>query len=72
MTTQQITMLAMAAVGAGLFFAGRHFAGKFASDQPTFIPATMVTARGFASYAATVLSWAGALLAAFCLFILFT
>ncbi|MDD2806559.1 MAG: hypothetical protein PHV33_13490 [Elusimicrobiales bacterium] len=71
MTTQQLTMLGMAAVGAGLFFGGRHFAKKFASDQPTFIPAAMVTARGVASYVSTVAAWAGLALACVCLFLLF-
>lgn len=72
MTTQQFTMIALAAAGTGLFFAGRYFAAKFSSDEPSFIPATMVTARGFASYAATVASWAGLVLAAACLALLFT
>jgi len=72
MTTQQLTILIMAAGGAGVFFAGRHFAKKFSSDEPAFIPANMVTARGMAAYASTVASWAGALLAAVCLFLFFS
>ncbi|MDO8806000.1 MAG: hypothetical protein Q7R35_16405 [Elusimicrobiota bacterium] len=72
MTTQQLTILLMAAAGAGLFFAGRYFAKKFSSEEPTFIPATMVTARGIASYVSTVASWAGALLAAVCVFLFFS
>ncbi len=72
MTTQQITMAALAAAGTVLFFAGRYFAEKFSSDEPGFIPATMVTARGAASYIASVVSWAGLVLAAACLALLFT
>ena len=72
MTPQDLTILGMAAAGAGFFFGGRHFARKFSSNEPTFIPATLVTARGIASYASTVISWTGALMAAICIFILFT
>ena len=72
MTTQQLTMLGMAATGAVVFFAGRHFARKFSSDEPSFIPATMVTARGIASYAATLASWAGILITIVCVFLLFS
>ena len=72
MTPQQLTLFIMAAVGAGLFFGGRHFAKHLSGGEPSFIPATMVTARGLAAYAATLASWAGALLAAVCLFLIFS
>ncbi|MFH1724187.1 MAG: hypothetical protein ABII00_06135 [Elusimicrobiota bacterium] len=65
MTARQLAApIVMVAVGAGLFFGGRHFARKFSSPEATFMPATFVTARGIASYLFTVISWAGALLAA--------
>jgi hypothetical protein len=53
----------MFAAGAALFFGGRHFARRFSSPESTFMPATIVSARGIASYLFTVMSWGGALLA---------
>lgn len=73
MTTQQVTLLLMAAAGVGLFFTGRHFAKKFCSEEEFFfLPATFLTARGIASYVATVISWVGILSAVMLLYIFFS
>ena len=70
MTIQQITLLVMAAVGVALFFAGRIFAKKISSEKNSFIPASMITVRGIAAYFSVVVSWAGAMLAVVCMFLL--
>jgi hypothetical protein len=62
----------MAALGAGAFFAGRHFAEKLSLNQPGFMPATLLTVRGIAAYLCTLASWTGAMIAAMFLYLAFT
>lgn len=71
MTSQQITLILMAAAGAGLFVAGRYYARKFASgSESSFTPATIISPRGIAALLAKLASWGGALLSVLCLLIL--
>ena len=72
MTIQQITLLAMAVLGGGFFVAGRLFAKKLSSGKSSFMPASIMTMRGAAAFFCVVVSWAGLLLAAVCVFILFS
>jgi hypothetical protein len=72
MTIQQLTLLMMPIVGVALFFAGRSFVKKLSSEEPSFIPASILRFPGIVSYLSILVSWAGVLLALVCLFLLFS
>ncbi len=61
----------MAVAGVVLFYAGRRITRKLALEKNLSpMPATILSARGIAIAVATIIAWAGAILAMACLLIL--